>query len=65
MPKVFPKSICSFMTVMLLFSIINIGCSSRVLEQRQQNALEQPEKKEITMGTTNFYAPYPFRQVAR
>ena len=32
------------MTVMLLFSIINIGCSSRSLEQSQQNALEQPEK---------------------
>lgn len=44
MPKVIAKSICSFMTVMLLFSIINIGCSSRVLEQSQQNALEQPEK---------------------
>ena len=44
MPKVIAKSICSFMTVMLLFSIINIGCSSRVLEQSQQNALEQPKK---------------------
>ena len=44
MPKVIAKSIFSFMTVMLLFSVINIGCSSRSLEQSQQNALEQPEK---------------------
>ena len=42
MPKVFAKSTFSFLT--LLFSVIHIGCSSRSLDQNQQNILEQPEK---------------------
>ncbi len=44
MPKIFAKSTFSFMAVMLLLSIIHIGCSSRHLEQNQQNILEQPQK---------------------
>ena len=44
MPKVFAKSTFSFMAVMLLLSVINIGCSSRSLDQNRQNALKQPEK---------------------
>ena len=44
MLKVIAKSIFSFMTVMLLFSIINIGCSSRVLEQSQKHVLEQSQE---------------------
>ena len=44
MLKIFAKSILSFMTVMLLLSLIHIGCSSRSLDQSQQNVLEQPEE---------------------
>ena len=44
MLKVFAKSIFSFMAVMLLLSVVNIGCSSRHLEQNQQNILEQPQE---------------------
>ncbi|MDD9976071.1 MAG: hypothetical protein OXU27_18825, partial [Candidatus Poribacteria bacterium] len=44
MPKAFAKSTFSFMAVMLLLSVIHIGCSSRHLDQNQQNILEQPEK---------------------
>ena len=33
MPKVFAKSILSFMVVLLLLSVIHMGCSSRHLEQ--------------------------------
>ncbi|RKU11102.1 hypothetical protein C6503_18975 [Candidatus Poribacteria bacterium] len=44
MPKVFAKSIFSFMAVMLLLSVVNIGCSSRHLDQNQKDILEQPEK---------------------
>ena len=44
MPKVFAKSTFSFMAVMLLFSVINMGCSSRHLDQNQQNVLEQRQK---------------------
>lgn len=44
MPKVFAKSTFSFMAVMLLLPLIHIGCSSRSLDQNQQNILEQPEK---------------------
>ena len=33
MPKVFAESIFAFLTVMLLLSVIHIGCSSRHLEQ--------------------------------
>ena len=44
MLKIFAKSIFSFLTVMLLLSVIHIGCSSRHLEQNQQNILEQPQE---------------------
>ena len=44
MLKVFAKSIFSFMAVMLLLSVVNIGCSSRHLEQNQQDVLEQPQE---------------------
>ena len=44
MLKVFAKSIFSFMAVMLLLSVISIGCSSRHLDQNQQNILEQPQE---------------------
>ena len=44
MPKVFAKSTFSFMAVMLLLPVIHIGCSSKSLDQSQQNILEQPEK---------------------
>ncbi len=44
MKKVFATSIFSFMTVMLLLSVIHIGCSSRRLDQNQQNILEQPQE---------------------
>lgn len=47
MLKIFAKSILSFMAVMLLLSIINIGCSSKVLEQGQENVLEPPQKAKI------------------
>ena len=41
MLKVFVKSIFSFMAVMLLLSVVNIGCSSRHLEQNQKDVFEQ------------------------
>ena len=41
MPKVFAKSIFSFMTVTLLFSVMSIGCPSKVLEQNQKDVFEQ------------------------
>ena len=44
MLKVFAKSIFSFMAVMLLLSVVNIGCSSRHLDQNQRDILEPPEK---------------------
>jgi len=44
MPKVFAESIFAFLTVMLLLSVIHIGCSSRHLDQNQQNTLEQPQE---------------------
>ena len=44
MLKVFAKSIFSFMAVMLLLSVIHIGCSARHLDQNQQNILEQPQE---------------------
>ena len=44
MLKIFAKSIRSFMTAMLLLSIINMGCSSRSLDQNQQNIFEQPQE---------------------
>ena len=44
MLKVFAKSIFSFMAVMLLLSVVNIGCSSRHLDQNQKDILEQREK---------------------
>ena len=47
MLKVFAKSIFSFMAVMLLLSVVNIGCSSRHLDQNQKDILE-PSKKNAT-----------------
>ena len=44
MPKIFAKSIFSFMTATLLLSLIHTGCSSRQLDQSRQNVLEQPKK---------------------
>ena len=44
MKKVFATSIFSFMAVILLLSVINTGCSSRSLDQNQQNILEQPQE---------------------
>ena len=44
MLKVLAKSIFAFLTVMLLLSVIHIGCSSRHLDQNQQNILEQPQE---------------------
>ena len=44
MKKVFATSIFSFITAMLLLSAIHIGCSSRHLDQNQQNILEQPQE---------------------
>ena len=44
MLKVLAKSIFSFLTAMLLLSVIHMGCSSRHLEQNQQNILEQPQE---------------------
>ena len=44
MKKVFATSIYSSLTVMLLLSVIHIGCSSRHLDQNQQNILEQPQE---------------------
>ena len=40
----FVKPIFSFVAVMLLLSVVNIGCSSRHLDQNQKDILEQPEK---------------------
>ena len=46
----FVKPIFSFVAVMLLLSVVNIGCSSRhldqkdILEQREKNGSEQHEK---------------------
>ena len=50
MLTVFAKSIFSFMAVMLLLSVVNIGCSSRHLDQNQQNILEQPQEKASEQG---------------
>jgi hypothetical protein len=44
MKKIFATSIFSFMAVILLLSVINTGCSSRRLDQNQQNILEQPQE---------------------
>ena len=44
MKKIFATSIFSFITVMLLLSVIHIGCSSRCLDQNQQSILEQPQE---------------------
>ena len=44
MLKIFAKSILSFMAVMLLLSVINIGGSARNLEQNSQNVPEQRQK---------------------
>ena len=44
MLKVFAKSIFSFMAVMLLLSVVNIGCSSRHLDQNQKDVFEQPQE---------------------
>ena len=44
MKKVFATSIFSFITAMLLLSVIHIGCSTRHLDQNQQNILEQPQE---------------------
>lgn len=44
MPKLFAESIFAFLTAMLLLSVLNIGCSSRHLDQNQQNILEQPQE---------------------
>ena len=44
MLKIFAKSIFSFMAVMLLLSVINMGCSARNLEQNSQNVPEQRQK---------------------
>ena len=44
MKKVFATPIFSFITAMLLLSIIHIGCSSRRLDENQQNILEQPQE---------------------
>ena len=44
MLKIFAKSIFSFMAVMLILSVVHIGCSSRHLEQDQQNIFEQPQE---------------------
>ena len=52
MLKLFAKSIFSFATGLLLFSVINIGCSSKVLEQGQENVLEPPQKAKTTAAET-------------
>ena len=52
MLKLFAKSIFSFATVLLLFSVINIGCSSKVLEQGQENVLEPPQKTKTIAAET-------------
>lgn len=52
MLKIFAKSIFSFMTVTLLFSVMSIGCSSKVLEQGQENVLEPPQKAKTTSAET-------------
>ncbi|MDE0323980.1 MAG: hypothetical protein OXN27_08645 [Candidatus Poribacteria bacterium] len=44
MLKIFAKSIFSFMAVMLLLSIVNIGCSSKSLEHPEKNGSEQYQK---------------------
>ena len=44
MKKVFATSIFSSLTAVLLLSVIHIGCSSRHLDQNQQNILEQPQE---------------------
>ena len=44
MLKIFAQSIFSFMTVMLLLSVIHIGCSSRHLDQNQKDVLEQHQE---------------------
>ena len=44
MLKLFAKSIFSFATAILLVSVINIGCSLRILEQSEKNVNEQPQK---------------------
>ena len=52
MLKLFAKSIFSFATGLLLLSVINIGCSSKVLEQGQENVLEPPQKAKTTSAET-------------
>ena len=45
MLKIFAESIFAFLIVMLLLSIVNIGCSSKNLEQSEKNATEQRQIK--------------------
>ncbi len=49
MLKIFAKSTFSFMAVMLLLSIVNIGCSSKNLEQLEKNATEQNQKTDTSV----------------
>ena len=43
MPKNSVRFINAFITAILLVSVINIGCSSKVLEQPERNVLEPPQ----------------------
>ena len=49
MLKIFAKSTFSFMAVMLLLSIVNIGCSSKSLEHPEKNATEQNQKTDTSV----------------
>ena len=44
MPKNSVRLIDTFIIVILLFSVMSIGCSSRSLDRNQQNVLEQPQE---------------------
>ena len=52
MPKNSVRFINVFIIAILLISVINIGCSSKVLEQPEKNVLEQPQKAKTTPAET-------------
>ena len=52
MPKNSVRFINAFTIMILLVSVINIGCSSKVLEQPERNVLEPPQIAKTTPAET-------------
>ena len=52
MPKDSVRFIDAFIVAILLVSVINIGCSSKVLEPPETNVLEPPQKVKTTSAET-------------